>query len=371
MARKLQNRAVMSNTIDNSASTADEQGLSVHDLVEAIGAITYVVDMAVEGIETVTANSHAIAGFGVALAEAGVSTLTEFWKRDAVSEVTDAFRECLRVDDAVAYKACLAPGLGLAVPLTEPTSGAQNVIAIEAPLPESSRQALAQLTSQRGSDAQLIGLVHDARNLVLPLLGWAELISMGETATRDAAQSIIDAAMLVADLLEKLMAALTHEPESDRVTLPGPTITGLENLIRGLIGEQTALTTELDPDTPPVALSATRLKQVVINLVINARDAMPAGGNISISARRTQRSTDTQSSDWVLISVSDTGTGMDEATLARALDPFFSRAGTARDRGIGLWAVANIVRQAGGDVALESAPGIGSTAKIFLPVNRS
>ena len=361
----------MSNTIDESASTANQQRLSVHDLVEAIGAISYVVDDGTEGVEMVTANSHAIAGFSVALAEAGVSTLTEFWKRDAVSEAIDAFRECLRVDDAVAYKACLAPGFGLAVPLTEPTTGAQSVIAIEAPLLEPSRQVLAQLSRQRASDAQLIGLVHDARNLVAPLLGWAELISIGETATQDAARSIVDAAVLVADLLEKLMAALTHEPESDRVTLPGPTISGLENLIRALVGDEIVVTTELDPDTPPVALSTTRLKQVVINLVINAREAMPSGGRITISTVPTQRSTDFQGSDWVHISVSDTGRGMDEATLTRALDPFFSRAGIARDRGIGLWAVANVVRQAGGDIDLESTPAVGSTVKIFLPVNRS
>src|SRR5262249_25520254 len=149
---------------------------------------------------------------------------------------------------------------------------------------------------------------------------------------------------------------------------------GIGRFIRPLIGEDVELVLNVPPSRARVKAERTQLEQVLLNLAINARDAMPNGGPLSIAIRPASFERDTalggetiRCGDYVLISVSDTGAGMDEETLARAFEPFFTTKEPGRGTGLGLSTVYGIVKQSGGVVALSSRPGSGTDVSIYLP----
>jgi two-component system, cell cycle sensor histidine kinase and response regulator CckA len=145
-------------------------------------------------------------------------------------------------------------------------------------------------------------------------------------------------------------------------------------MLHRLIGEDITLCTDFEPDLGPVRVDRGQIEQVVVNLVVNARDAMPSGGrvtirtaNVNLSATDVQRGNGVRPGAYVTLSVSDTGMGMDVPTQARIFDPFFTTKEAGKGTGLGLSTVYGIVEQSGGHIAVESAPGQGSTFTIFLP----
>jgi CheY-like chemotaxis protein len=150
-------------------------------------------------------------------------------------------------------------------------------------------------------------------------------------------------------------------------------VEGMEKMLRRLVGESIELATELTPDLGHVQADPAQIEQVVMNLVVNARDAMPAGGQITIETKMVQLARGQQIAphatpgSYVLLAVRDTGCGMDEATRARIFEPFFTTKGVGKGTGMGLATVQEIVRECGGQIAVESKPGQGSTFQVYLP----
>jgi len=146
-------------------------------------------------------------------------------------------------------------------------------------------------------------------------------------------------------------------------------VKNLGRMLRRLIGEDLALLTELGPDLGAVRVDPGQVEQVLVNLAVNARDAMPDGGRLTIRTANVDVSeaAELPIGRYVLIEVADTGTGMDAATMARAFEPFFTTKERGKGTGLGLASVYGIVRQSGGHIGLTSAPGAGTTFRIHLP----
>jgi CheY-like chemotaxis protein len=145
-------------------------------------------------------------------------------------------------------------------------------------------------------------------------------------------------------------------------------------MLKRLIGEDVELVTHLDPHLHPVLADPAQVDQVIMNLVINARDAMPRGGRIVISTSNVQSCLeegqswhDARPLHYVLMAINDNGCGMDEATRARIFEPFFTTKEQNKGTGLGLATVYGIVKQSGGHVSVESKPGVGTTFRVYLP----
>ena len=148
----------------------------------------------------------------------------------------------------------------------------------------------------------------------------------------------------------------------------------MERLLRRLIGEDIELVTRPGATGYRIRADRAQIEQVLMNLAVNSRDAMPSGGrlviatgHVTIHERRSKRISSIAPGEYVRISVTDTGTGMDNATLARAFEPFFTTKGLGEGTGLGLATVYGIVHQAGGHISVESEPGRGTTFDILLP----
>ncbi|HSM07325.1 MAG TPA: PAS domain S-box protein [Longimicrobiales bacterium] len=219
------------------------------------------------------------------------------------------------------------------------------------------------------------GVAHDFNNLLTVILGHARLAALevgpGHAAGPDL-DEIIDAAERSAELTAQLLAfARRQEARPDVVDLReriGATL----SLLGRLIGEDVELDVRIEPRIWPVRMDPSHLDQVLTNLCVNARDAMPRGGRIVIGLRNVPASCsvdgiDPAPGDRVLLSVADEGVGMEPALLENVFEPFFTTKATGEGTGLGLATVHGIVSQAGGTVDVRSAPGEGSDFRILLP----
>jgi CheY-like chemotaxis protein len=151
-------------------------------------------------------------------------------------------------------------------------------------------------------------------------------------------------------------------------------VANMDRMLRRLLGEDIELATSLDPDAGAVNADPGQLEQVLLNLAVNARDAMPGGGRLSIGTTRfslgeehVERSHRMPAGDYACLAVADTGVGMDETTQAHLFEPFFTTKEVGKGTGLGLATVYGIVKQSGGYIWVYSEPGHGTTVKIYLP----
>ncbi|MDB5590109.1 MAG: multi-sensor hybrid histidine kinase [Enterovirga sp.] len=241
--------------------------------------------------------------------------------------------------------------------------------------------ALAQLFEAQKIDTigQLTGgVAHDFNNLLMAVLGSLELLKKRLPAEDARSQRLIDNAVQGAErgaaLTQRLLAFARRQelkPESIDV---GGLVSGMEDLLTRAIGPGISLSKDLPADLPLVRADGNQLELAILNLAVNARDAMPSGGALSVVGREhrtlpndpaTPR--ELPASAYVRLEVSDTGIGMDEATLARATEPFFTTKGPGKGTGLGLSMVQGLAAQSGGAMTVVSEPGRGTKVVLWLP----
>jgi signal transduction histidine kinase len=216
------------------------------------------------------------------------------------------------------------------------------------------------------------GVAHDFNNVLTAILGSAELLMMdtppGEHA-REEVEIIRDAAVRAQDLIRQLLAFSARQVLQPVVLDLNDLIRDLGRMLRRLIGEDLTLDTDLARDLGAVRADPGQVEQVLVNLAVNARDAMPDGGRLAIRTENVDVTDggDVPAGPYALIEVTDTGTGMDAPTLARVFEPFFTTKERGKGTGLGLASVYGIVRQSGGHIAVTSTPGVGTSFRIHLP----
>jgi two-component system cell cycle sensor histidine kinase/response regulator CckA len=224
------------------------------------------------------------------------------------------------------------------------------------------------------------GVAHEFNNLLQAITGYSDLASAEVGADQPELRRSIDqikaAATLAAALTGKLLAFSRQQVVQPRVVDLSAMVEELAAMVRPLLEERINLILELEPAGTSVEADPGQLELVVMSLVINARDAMPDGGQVTITVATLDVTEPSGSRPlapgrYVRLAVSDTGTGMDEETISRAFDPFFTTKEPGEGTGLGLSTVHGIVTQSGGDVQITSAPGEGTTFDIYLPSTKA
>jgi PAS domain S-box-containing protein len=219
------------------------------------------------------------------------------------------------------------------------------------------------------------GIAHDFNNLLTAILGYADWLEqelpVADTNRRQQVGEIQKAAERAAGLTRQLLAFSRQQVVQPTVLDVTASLRDLLPMLRRVIGEHIDIVEEASGTVPPVLADRNQLEQVVINLAVNARDAMPGGGKLTLrtSVEMVTGATavsDLADGEWVRLDVRDTGIGMDEATKARIFEPFFTTKEFGRGTGLGLATVYGIVRQMGGVIRVVSAPGAGATFTVFM-----
>ena len=222
------------------------------------------------------------------------------------------------------------------------------------------------------------GVAHDFNNLLTVIIGYGELIladlPFGD-AIREPVQEIHQAAQRASGLTRQLLAFSRRQVTEPRIVRINDLIKNVEKMLRRLIGEEIDMTVTLEDAAGCLRADPGHIEQVIMNLVINARDAMPGGGRLNIETSRLFVDEDFASmhlgaapGENVILTVSDTGTGMTPEVKARIFEPFFTTKEKGRGTGLGLSTAYGIVKQSGGSIWVYSEPGTGSIFKVFFPL---
>ncbi|MBI3564774.1 MAG: response regulator [Elusimicrobia bacterium] len=217
------------------------------------------------------------------------------------------------------------------------------------------------------------GVAHDFNNILMAILGYAESLKQnlpyGDPRQKDA-EEIILAGERAAALTRQLLAFSRRQPLVPSLVDLNATVTNLQRMLQRLLGEDVEIVCDLAAGLGKVLADHHLIEQVVLNLVVNARDAMPKGGRLTLRTRDVETDAaqaGARPGPYVVLEVADTGVGMDAETLARVFEPFFTTKAVGKGTGLGLSTVYGIVQQSGGRVEVSSTPGAGSCFRVFLP----
>ena len=221
------------------------------------------------------------------------------------------------------------------------------------------------------------GIAHDFNNLLTAIIGSTDLLLEALPPDHPAREDALEsrkAALRAADLTHQLLAFSRQQVLAPRTVDLNAIVHDVERLLRRLIGEDIELRTVLARELAPIRADPSQLEQVLVNLVVNARDAMPRGGTLTLETA-TMTLDETYVADqplvaageYVMLAVNDTGAGMDEATKSRVFEPFFTTKERGKGTGLGLATVYGIVKQSGGYIWVYSEVGVGTAFKIYLP----
>jgi PAS domain S-box-containing protein len=268
---------------------------------------------------------------------------------------------------AAAAEAGLVHGVGRDV--TAEREATEALRATEEQLRQAQKmEALGQLTG---------GIAHDFNNLLTGIIGSLALMQRRVAAGRAAeAERYVEAATQsarrAAALTQRLLAFARRQPLDPRPVDAARLLEGMAELLRRSIGPAIALEIGAEPETWPILCDPSQLENAVLNLAINARDAMPDGGHLCIGLRNASLPAEGElaAGDYLCLEVTDTGVGMTSAVMARAFDPFFTTKPIGQGTGLGLSMVYGFARQSGGVVRLHSRPGKGTTVTLHLPRHR-
>ncbi|MFC7301697.1 PAS domain S-box protein [Cognatiluteimonas weifangensis] len=223
------------------------------------------------------------------------------------------------------------------------------------------------------------GIAHDFNNLLTVISGSLQLLQM-QCQDRPEAEALIASALRssgrAAELTEKLLAFARRQRLSPCAVVPAQILRELDLMLHSTLDESVRLRIQCPEDLPAAYVDPTQLEAALLNLALNARDAMPRGGDLLIAAE--ERRTGARSASWapaagryVVFSVIDTGHGMTPETLAHAVEPFFTTKGQGRGTGLGLSMIYGFVKQSGGHVQIDSRLGYGTRVELYLPVLRA
>lgn len=252
------------------------------------------------------------------------------------------------------------------------------------------RGTMQDVTEQRQLEAQLRqaqrleaigqlagGIAHDFNNLLTAIRGYAELILGNlppDDPNRPDVEQIIAAADRATELTRQLLAFSRRQILQPSVVDPAELVEQITPMLRRLLGEHIEVVTHAAPDVGRVRVDRSQFEQVIVNLAVNARDAMPEGGrlhielsNADLDAEYVAHHIEATAGPHVVLTVSDTGVGMDEATRARIFEPFFTTKPPGHGTGMGLATVYGIVKQSGGSIYVYTEPGHGTSFKVYLP----
>jgi PAS domain S-box-containing protein len=221
------------------------------------------------------------------------------------------------------------------------------------------------------------GVAHDFNNLLGVITGYGELLSkrvQADDRLRRYSDDILKAARRAADLTRQLLAFSRKQLLQPKILDLNAIVSETETLLRRLIGEDVRLETRLDPHLATVKADPGQMQQVLMNLAVNARDAMPHGGritietaNVELTATHARQHPGAATGPHVMLAVGDTGHGMSADVAARIFEPFFTTKEAGKGTGLGLATVHGIVKQSGGHITLHSVPGEGTTFSVYIP----
>jgi len=221
------------------------------------------------------------------------------------------------------------------------------------------------------------GIAHDFNNILTVIAGYSGMLmetgSLGRE-DRSAIEQIAQATRRASSLTAQLLAFSRRQLVQPMVLNLNEVISHMESMLHRLIGTDLVLSTVLAPSLGPVKLDPSQVDQVLLNLVVNARDAMPQGGQLTIETANVEldkayvrQHAGSRPGPHIMLAVTDTGVGMDEATKARIFEAFFTTKGPGKGTGLGLATVYGIVKQSGGYITVDSEPGSGTTFKVYFP----
>jgi signal transduction histidine kinase len=250
---------------------------------------------------------------------------------------------------------------------------------LEARVEERTREhdrALAQLHEAQKLETlgQLTGgVAHDFNNLLTPVIGNLDLLRRklaDDPRASRLVESALQAASRAATLVQRLLAFARRQDLQPRSVSIASLLEGMTDMISRSLGPTIDVEMSISPDLPAARVDPNQLELAILNLAVNARDAMPSGGRLTITAAiAVAESPRIEAGEYVRISVSDTGVGMDPLTLSRAIEPFYTTKGVGKGTGLGLSMVHGLAAQLGGMLDIRSVPGEGTIAEIWLPIS--
>lgn len=217
------------------------------------------------------------------------------------------------------------------------------------------------------------GVAHDFNNLLTVITGFAQLALLDENPARDGLEQILQAAERAAGLTRQLLVFSRQQPLEPRIFDLNQLVRDLQKMLVRLIGEDVEIITRIAQDSLPVKADPGKMEQVVLNLAVNSRDAMPRGGKLILGTSRRHLEGPSASihglkdDDYCVISISDTGSGIAADILPHIFEPFFTTKPEGQGTGLGLATVYGIVQQSGGAIHVYSEKGVGTTMTVFIP----
>ncbi len=221
------------------------------------------------------------------------------------------------------------------------------------------------------------GVAHDFNNLLSVILGWTRMVLddlPAASPVRPSLEEVLKAGQKAAMLTKQLLMLSRQEVVRPTRFSVNSVLGGLDKMFRRVLGEDIEIALKMDPELGTVQMDPAQLEQVLMNLAVNARDAMPAGGkltletaNVVLDARYLRRDTDVAPGEYVVLTVSDSGIGMSEEVTAHMFEPFFTTKTAGKGTGLGLATSYGIIKQAGGQITVYSKEGLGTTMKVYLP----
>lgn len=293
----------------------------------------------------------------------GLSNLGEWRHRTAIGHVIN-----VEITANVTQFSHRRAGLLLAHDITERKRAEEALHSSQLQLQQSQKlEAIGQLAG---------GVAHDFNNLLTAILGYADLSlrRIGEDPVRRNLEEIKKASERAASLTRQLLAFSRKQILEPKVLDLNLVVTDMHKMLQRLIGEDIVLSTKLDTSIGKVKADPGQVEQIVMNLIVNARDAMPRGGmatietsNVTLDESYMLGKAVVVPGDYVMLAMSDTGCGMEETTLARIFEPFFTTKEAGKGTGLGLSTVYGIVKQSGGYISAYSEVGEGTVFKVYLP----